>query len=55
MPWHARGYEKEAVHGARCCFCSRDVAAPESVRGMTVACIYCGLDQNLIPAVEIEP
>lgn len=43
------------VHGARCCFCQREVAAPEKARGLNVGCIYCGLERGLIPAVEIEP
>jgi len=55
MPWHARGYEREAVHGAACCFCDRAIAAPEKARGKIVACIYCGMDRGFIPAEEIEP
>ena len=43
------------MHGARCCFCNRDVAAPESVRGMHVGCIYCGMANGDIPEMEIEP
>jgi hypothetical protein len=45
----------EPVHGARCCWCGREVAAPETARGLNVGCIYCGLDRGLLPAVEIEP
>lgn len=55
MPWHARGWEKEAEHGARCCYCDREVAAPESARGKVVACVCCGLDRGELPLVEIEP
>lgn len=55
MPWHARGFETEDVHGARCCYCDQSIAAPESARGKNVSCIYCGMDRNEIPAVEIEP
>ena len=53
--WHARGLEAEPVHGARCCHCNRDVAAPERARGKTVACIYCGLDNGELALEEIEP
>jgi hypothetical protein len=54
MAWHAR-MGREAVHGARCCYCARDVAVTAQQRGKTVACIYCGLDRGDLPAVEIEP
>ena len=54
MPWHARGWEDEPEHGAVCCFCQRDVAAPESARGKTVSCIYCGMERALVPLVERE-
>lgn len=56
MPWHARSYSGDnPVHGAACCFCDRAVAAPETARGKTVACIYCGLDMGFIPESEIPP
>ncbi len=61
MPWHGRHWETategdpEPKHGARCCYCDREIAAPESARGKHVACIYCGLDLGKLPAVEIEP
>lgn len=55
MPWHGRGFEKELTHGGRCCFCEREIAVPESARGRTAACIYCGMDRGLVPVVEIEP
>lgn len=53
-PWHGC-MEAVPVHGARCCWCPREVAAPEKARGLTVACIYCGMERGLLPAVEIEP
>lgn len=57
MPWHARHAVEagEGVHGARCCYCDREVAAPDEAKGKHVACIYCGLDRDEIPAIEIEP
>lgn len=55
MPWGARGFERGSVHGERCWFCRRDVAAEEGSRGKTVACIYCGFALKLIPEKEIEP
>ena len=54
MPWHARSYELEPVHAARCCHCGRDIARPESARGKLAACIYCGLDRGEIPWEEPE-
>lgn len=53
MPWRLRGTEEGPHHGARCCYCDREVAAPEVARGKHVACIYCGLDRGEIPAIEI--
>lgn len=53
--WHARGFEDLLVHGARCCWCVRDVAAPDWAKGLTVGCIYCAMDRGDLPAVEIEP
>lgn len=55
--WHARGLWSATggVHGARCCWCNRDIAAPDELRGFTLACVYCGLDRGELPAVEIEP
>lgn len=53
--WHARGFEHGPVHGGTCCWCGRDVAAPSSAQGKTVACIYCGMDRGLIPIEEVEP
>lgn len=56
MPWHGRGvFQPEPEHGGRCCFCSRDIAVPESARGKNNACIYCGMDRGFIPEQEIEP
>lgn len=55
MPWHGRAFEASPVYDGSCCFCNRDVAVPEDMRGKTVACIYCGLDRGDIPAAEIEP
>lgn len=56
MPWHARGcWSTEPEHGARCCWCSRDVAAPTTAKGLTVACVYCGLDHGCLPPAEQEP
>lgn len=55
MPWHGRWDDGEKYHGATCCFCNRDVAAPKHARGKNVACIYCGLDRGRIPEAEIEP
>lgn len=55
MPWHARDWTSGEVHGARCCYCSREVAAPAEAKGKHVACIYCGMDRDEIPAVEIPP
>lgn len=55
MPWHARHFDDIPVHGARCCYCEREIAAPESVRGQHVACIYCGLDRGELASQEIEP
>lgn len=54
MPWRLRDVD-EVMHGARCCFCDLEIAAPVEAKGKTVACIYCGLDRELIPAEEIEP
>lgn len=54
-PWHIRQEGTEPLHGARCCFCKRDVAAPESVRGKHVGCIYCGMRNGDVPCIEIEP
>lgn len=53
--WGLRGHANEPEHGARCCHCDREVAAPESARGKLVACIYCGMDRGEIPCEEIEP
>lgn len=53
--WHCREEGTEPLHGARCCLCGRDVAAPDSVRGKHVGCIYCGLANGDLPLVEIEP
>jgi hypothetical protein len=50
--WHARA-GLHRFYGATCCFCERDVAAPEANK--TVACIYCGLDRGLVPAIEVPP
>lgn len=55
MPWHARYFATGSSHGATCCFCRRDVARPDALKGITVACIYCGLDRGFIPEQEIEP
>lgn len=52
--WHCH-FGTDPVHGARCCWCEREVAAPEHARGKTVACIYCGMDRGLVPIQEIEP
>ncbi len=52
MPWHARWMEGE-VYGAMCCFCDRSIAAPGWTKGKHVACIYCGLDRGLIPAIDV--
>jgi hypothetical protein len=32
--------------------CERSVAAPEKARGKRVACIYCGLDNGWVPAID---
>lgn len=55
--WHARGLWSAtgAVHGAVCCYCNRDIAAPDELRGFTLACVYCGLDRGEVEAVEVEP
>lgn len=53
--WHARGLTSGTVHGANCCFCRRDIAAPDELRGFTLACIYCGLDRGALEAAEVEP
>ena len=55
MAWHARGFEREVVHGGDCCFCGCAVAVPESLKGKPVACIYCGLNSGDVPEQEIEP
>lgn len=61
LAWHARhavlmcDLSDEPLHGGWCCYCDRSVAVPESARGKTVACIYCGLDRGLVPEVEVEP
>ena len=55
MPWRLRNSAKGEIHGARCCFCDREVAATKDEKGKTVACIYCGLERGFLPAVEIEP
>lgn len=61
MPWGARHAlfvcqgNDEPLHGATCCFCDRDVAAPEAARGKRVACIYCGMDRGFHPAVDEPP
>lgn len=55
VPWRGRSFVKEPTHGGRCCFCEREIAVPESARGLTASCIYCGMDRGLVPIVEIEP
>ncbi len=56
MPWHGRDRAStEPMHGTRCCFCNREVAAPESVRGKHVGCLYCGFDNGDLPLLELEP
>jgi hypothetical protein len=53
--WRTRIVGTEPLHGARCCFCAREIAVPESARGLHVGCLYCGLDNGDLPLVEIEP
>lgn len=53
--WHVRNAFAGEIHGARCCYCGREVATTAAAKGKHVACIYCGLDSGEIPAVEIEP
>lgn len=54
--WHLRELElSEPLHGALCCFCGRDIAAPASARGKNVGCIYCGMENGDIPCTEVEP
>lgn len=55
MPWHARGYEQDTVHGGSCCWCAREIAVPNTHKGLHVACIYCGFDRGLLEAVEKAP
>lgn len=53
MPWHARtGVEPE--HGGRCCYCDRDIAVPDRLKGWHVACVYCGLARCELPLTEAE-
>lgn len=54
MPWRLRNPFDGQWHGARCCYCDREVAAPEEARGKHVACIYCGLDNGEVPEIEVE-
>lgn len=53
--WHCREEGTEPLHGARCCFCARDIAVPASARGKNVGCIYCGMENGDLPLGEIEP
>lgn len=53
MPWHLRGAPGSGPYAAACCFCKRDIGVPKEVQGKRVACIYCGLDHGLIPAVDV--
>lgn len=55
--WHVRNpgdYRPDHIHGARCCWCDREVAVPAEAKGKYVACIYCGLDRGHVPAID-EP
>lgn len=54
MPWRLRDPDKQ-MHGAWCFKCDMEIAAPEEARGKRVACIYCGMDEGWIPAIEIPP
>ena len=56
-PWHLRGDEPDRLHpiGANCRYCNRDVAQPRCFFNRVPVCLYCALDMNIIPAVEIEP
>lgn len=54
MPWHLR-CDCAGIHGARCCGCNREVAAPAFAKGKHVACIYCGFESGAVPCVEIDP
>jgi hypothetical protein len=61
LPWHARHWHAigedgpETMHGGACCFCDRAIAVPESARGKTVACTYCGMERGFEPAAELPP
>lgn len=39
--------------GRRCCLCRREIAAHVALRGKHVACIYCGLDNGDLPAIDM--
>ena len=52
--WHARAEDPPAIAPARCCFCDRDIAVKTSEAHLTAACIYCGIDRGLLPAID-EP
>ena len=53
FPWAIRlGIEPE--HGGRCCYCDRDIAVPDRLRGWHVGCVYCGLDRGELPLTEAE-
>lgn len=53
FPWGIR-LRLEPEHGGRCCYCNRDVAVPDRLRNMHVACIYCGLERGELPLTEAE-
>ncbi len=38
--------------GCLCAKCKRDIAAPFGFEGMVIWCLYCGIDEGHIPAVE---
>lgn len=60
-PWHLRGdlpsCAGDGKHplGARCHKCAREVALPRSMAAETPICLYCALDEGIIPCEEIAP
>ena len=48
--WNARWLNQ--THGARCCYCNREIAVTPDLAGKHVACFYCGIDRQELPAEE---
>lgn len=53
-PWELRslGGFTEHPRGAQCQDCRREVAAPRDAGSQPIVCIYCGMDQGLVEAID---